>query len=220
MCAGSKTLDHAGGKGQVDSERITRAGGEESARYRIEDGGVDQAVAGAEVVVGNGEIAPLRKHSVGKRAQGCGSEGLALGSQQQAGGRWVVQEEFVGVEVVGSGKHPGGRSGRGGRVGGEAEVGRGGRGRHGVGGGDVNVLIGEGCGKVGECGFEGFGGKRGEADEEAAGWRARCRLRGVVRDGGGRGHWAVSGTRYYLPEKVTAGPECRPGESGPTRGDC
>ena len=165
-------------KARSIGERVARAGGEEGAGDRIEDGGVDQAVAGAERVVRSGEVAVAGEDGVGEGAEGFGREGLSLGAEQEAGGGLVLLHELVGVEVVGGGENPGGGCGGGGGVGGEAEVGVGGEGWGvGVGGGYEDGLIGEGGGEVGEGRGEGFGGEWAEARR---GGRTRAALGGGV----------------------------------------
>ena len=47
---GGEALGHAGGEGEVDGEREARARAEEGAGDGVEDGGVDEAFARAEVV--------------------------------------------------------------------------------------------------------------------------------------------------------------------------
>ncbi len=53
---GGEALGHACGEAEVDREGEARARSVEGARDRIEDGGVDQAVARAEAIAGDGEI--------------------------------------------------------------------------------------------------------------------------------------------------------------------
>ena len=102
---GCEALGHAEGEADVDGEREARARAEEGARDGVEDGGVDEAFARAEVVVGEGEVGLERGLREG--ADGFGVEGLGFGTEEDAGGGVVFLREFVGVEIVGGGEDPG-----------------------------------------------------------------------------------------------------------------
>ncbi len=154
---GGETLGHAEGEGEVDGEREAWAGAEEGAGDGIEDCGVDEAFAGAEVVVREGEVA--LEGGLCEGADGFGVEGLGFGAEQEAGGGLVLLREFVGVEIVGCGEDPGGGGDCGGGVGEEAEGASGGELRGGVGRGDEDGLAGKGEGEVGERGLEGLLGR-------------------------------------------------------------
>jgi hypothetical protein len=49
---------HAEREAEIDGEREARASAEDGAADGVEKGGVDEALAGAEVVVGDGEVGP------------------------------------------------------------------------------------------------------------------------------------------------------------------
>lgn len=134
MRSGGETVGHAEGEAKVDrqGEAWTRA--EEGAGDGIEDSGVDEAFTGAELVVGDGEIAG--EGGFGEGADGLGLEGLALGAEEEAGGGAVFLRKFVGVEIVGRGENPGGGGDGGGGVGDDAQGAAGGELGRGVGGGD------------------------------------------------------------------------------------
>ena len=104
---GGEAFGHAKGEPDIDCEREARASAEESASDGVEDGGIDQAFAGAEIVVRDGEIA-LHCGS-GEGANGLGMERLGFGTEKDAGGCTVFLCEFIGVEVVGGSEDPGGR---------------------------------------------------------------------------------------------------------------
>ena len=53
---GREALCHAEGEAEIDGEREARARAEERAGDGVEDGGVDEAFARAEIVVGQGEV--------------------------------------------------------------------------------------------------------------------------------------------------------------------
>ena len=102
---GGEALGHAEGEADVDGERKARARAEEGARDGVEDRGVDEAFARAEVVVGEGEVE--LQGGFGEGADGFGMERLGFGAEEDAGGGVVFLRELVGVEVVGCGEYPG-----------------------------------------------------------------------------------------------------------------
>ena len=67
---GGKALGHAKGEADIDGERITGAGVEEGAGDGVEDGGVDEAFAGAEIVVGDGEVDCCERFCQGANGSG------------------------------------------------------------------------------------------------------------------------------------------------------
>lgn len=185
---GSETLCHAQGESKVDGEGEARAHAEEGTGDGVEDSGVDEAFAGAEVVSGHGEISGSR--CGGEGANGLGGEGLRLGAEEEAGAGAVLLRELEGVEIVGGGEDPGvGGGGRGG-IRQELERTAGGELRRVVGCGDEDGLVGEGEGKVGEGSLKRVVGEGGEADEEAAG-DGSGRLVGGVYVGLSGGHRSV-----------------------------
>ena len=102
---GGESLGHAEGETDVDGERIAGARAEEGARYGIEDGGVDKTLAGAEIIVAEGEVGEER--GFGEGADGFGVDGLGFGTKQNAGGGVAFLRELPCVEVVGCGEDPG-----------------------------------------------------------------------------------------------------------------
>ncbi len=166
---GGETLGHAQRQAEVDGERVSGAGAEEGAGDGIEDGGVDEAFARAEIVVGYGEV--VLKGRPGQGANGFGVKGLGFGAEEDAGCRVIFLREFVGVEIVGRGEHPGGGRDRGQGVGDQAEGASGGGLRDGVGGGDEDGFARECEGEIAKGRVEGFLRERDKADEEAAGIR-------------------------------------------------
>jgi hypothetical protein len=159
-----EALGHAEGEAEIDGEGEAGARGEESSGDGVEDGGVDEAFARAEVVAGYGEVAFERCR--GEGAEGFGVEGLGFDAEEEAGGGLILLGELEGVEIVGCGEDPGSGGDGGGGVGEETEWATGGEGRGGVRGGDQDGLAGEGEGEVGEGGLEGFGRQRDQADKQ------------------------------------------------------
>ena len=182
---GGEALGHAEREAEVDGEGEARARGVKGAGDGVEDGGVDEAFAGAEVVVGDGEVGG--EGGGGEGAKGLGGEGVGFGAEEEAGGGLMLLGELEGVEIVGGGEDPGGGGDGGGGVGQEAEWTAGRELRGGVGRGDEDALAREGEGQVGEGGFERLLRQGDEADEEGArGGGDRLDGRGVDvgRDGG------------------------------------
>ena len=170
---GCKALGHAEGEADVDGQREAGARAEEGASDGIEDGGVDEAFARAEVVVGQGEIRLNR--GPGQGADGLGMERLSFGAEQDAGRGLILLREFVGAKVVGCGENPGTGRDYGRSVGENTEgTSRGGL-RGGVGCGDEDGFAGKGEGEVAERSLEGFLRQGDEADEKAAGGAGRGR---------------------------------------------
>ena len=99
MRGSCEALGHAEGEADVDGEREARARAEEGARDRVEDRGVDEAFARAEIVVGDGEVG--LQGGLCEGADGFGVEGLGFGTKEDAGRGVVFLREFVGVEIVG-----------------------------------------------------------------------------------------------------------------------
>src|ERR1700748_2542275 len=98
-------------------------------------------------------------------------EGLSFGSKENASGRVIFLCEFVGIEIVGRGEHPGSGGDRGEIVGEQAK----GATRRGlrdcIGGGDEDGFAREGEGKIAKRCVEGLLRERDKADEETAGIR-------------------------------------------------
>ena len=184
---GREALCHTEGEADVDGEREARARAEESAGDGVEDGGVREAFAGTEIIVGQGEIG--FECGPGESANGFGVERLGFGAEEDAGCGIVFASEFVGVEIVGGGEYPGGGRDCSQGVGEKAERATRGAMWRGVGCGDENGLVGEGEGEVAECGVEGLLGEGDEADEDAAG--GGCRRGGEVDIGLRGGHRAI-----------------------------
>ena len=109
-----EALCHAGREAEVDGDGEAGRGAEEGACDRVEDGGVEEAFAGAEVVAGYGKIGG--GNGCGEGADGFGLERLGLRAEEDAAGGVVFLRELEGVEVVGRGKDPGAGGGGGGSV--------------------------------------------------------------------------------------------------------
>ena len=192
LCRGGQTASHAEGEAEVDGERKAGPRAEEGAGDGVEDCGVDEAFAGAEIVVGDGEVGGEGGFREG--TDGFGVKGLTLGAEEEAGGGLVFLREFVGVEVVGGGEDPGGGGDCSWCVGDEAERTAGGELRGGVRCGDQDRVVGKGEGEVGERGIEGFLRERAQADEQAAGrvWRGHGVWVDICLGGGHRAIWTFS----------------------------
>jgi hypothetical protein len=199
---GGEALCHAEGEADVDGERKAGARAAEGAGDGVEDGGVDEAFARTEIVVGQGEIA-LQRGS-GQGADGLGVEGLSFGAEEDAGGGVVFLREFVGVEIVGCGEEPGCRGDGCWSVRDKAERASGGGLWGSVGCGDEHGFSGEGEGEVAERSVEGLLWQGGEADQKAA--FGNSRRRGTEVDIGlGGGHRTILTFSVWLAAQILLG---------------
>ena len=193
LCGVGEALGHAEGETEIDGEREAGSCAVEGTGDGVEDGGVDEAFAGAEMVVGKDEVGGV----AGEAAEDRGREGFGAGAEQEAGGGLVLLGKGVGVDETGWWEDEFDAGGGYGWIGEQVQVG-GGEMRWGGGvggGGEEEVAMGKGEGEVGECGLECVGGLGWEGDEDRGGrWRGRGDGRGgsEIGSGVGEGHRRVS----------------------------
>jgi hypothetical protein len=101
-----KALGHAGGERSFGGEGEADVGAEEGTGEWVEDGGGDQAFAGAEMEARDGEIDVVGADVVGEAAEGGGVCGVGWLGEQEDGGGVVVGGEAGGGSVVGCGEDP------------------------------------------------------------------------------------------------------------------
>jgi len=96
---------------EIDGHGKARAGGEQRAAKRIEDGGVDQSGVRRQIVARDREVGGGGDNGIGQIAEGGGSERTGFRAEHEDGARLVLAGEMVRVDEVGGREFPGGLGG-------------------------------------------------------------------------------------------------------------